>query len=235
VKPFPEFVRLYSGWLWEPGSVLLGVVVGVLPPLVFPFAFSHTPDAYKIWAAVLQFLGVGFVVKDIRDRLQLAGYSFTAWRNSWLARKPTRKEPHVINAPGGASHAAAGSPSLNIHAAAQSVPTLEQRIEMLETNLVALKADMLTRTDDLSRKISTVSDRVRQERKERERQHRLITDAISKVKDHTVGSFRGDIVGIAWVLVGIVLGGVPDKSLIRFADSMHRPVLGPTVEAPLNR
>jgi hypothetical protein len=129
----------------------------------------------------------------------------------WLRRLVGAfREPRhaVVNVPLG-SLSATGSLG-TLKASGSFSPTLEDRVASLEAKLDQLRSDSDTKLQEVKTSISELRQLLDQEATRRER---APTEIESQIADVSAGGVEVEIVGLAWLFVGMMLANMPAEVL----------------------
>ena len=84
----------------------------------------------------------------------------------------------------------------------------QRRIEMLEENLLRLRADMDARFEKQRAKITALEQAMTTERDDRQALSRAMNDTVKKM---AVGRFDYEVVGLIWLAFGMIASCIPDE------------------------
>jgi hypothetical protein len=170
---------------------------------------SDPSAAAMTMAGLLELAGLGLVFWDLVVR---PGEFSTPgiWHNlrDWFRRlvAALRKPPPAVLDIHGASHGHSAD-SADVTVRLQGNATFDERLEHLQLQVEGLEARFREARKELSRDVQNLRDEIAAERKARDGSFAAIQ---ARVKNMAIGNLRWEWVGAGWVLVGIVLGTVPE-------------------------
>lgn len=205
-----QWLRAIAHWLWDgregwgPLLVAVGIVIA---------ASSITKvmdDGLRYAGLILQILGVVTVAIGLRDRRQMfQKLGLPRLFLQWLARFPRcASKPHIISAQGIASASAVGSAyAFGWHGVPDNA-TVEDRLVVLQKNLDTVKQLALDAQKQAQVEAAKLDSKLEAERREREASDRALG---AKLESVGVGNLHLEGAGVFWLIVGIVLGTVPNE------------------------
>jgi hypothetical protein len=204
--------RVLARWIAEPWTFWL-FLFALVVTWSLAFLVGHTPELRaRIIGVILQLLGLVTVAIGLRKMRKLFGRpSLAAWLRDWLSRfllNFRKPEPITITPAPASASGGVGEPTVRISASPSS--TLEERISLLErdVDLLWTSLDRLQKgfTENL-RKLSgrTTHDVLTLKRVDQQLQ--------SQLEEVAVGGLRLEVLGLTWLLIGLVLATLPQESI----------------------
>lgn len=186
-------------------------LAGLVVAFMFGGVYADGPEQRANHAGnFLQLLGVAQVAYGIdRTRRQFGGQGVLASVKDWALRAAKdlfgRRESRTA-----AVTATVGSLSFagEVVAVLIAAPgsSLDHRVEVLEQRVNSIDTRINSIADGLRKDLGVLREELRRERMERQR---VLGQVEARVADLAVGGLELEIVGLGWVLVGIVLTGWP--------------------------
>jgi hypothetical protein len=223
-----------SGWIrraWRVFAVAprhVWVTLGVIAAAYAAgLVVAGTPANHaRIAGALLQTLGLGTVAMGLRNLRKIFGREpFSSLVSGWLRdviglfRRPQRQGVNVSATSGGQVEARSSAEA--IVAPGPDAP-LERRVEILEAKLENLRAKLDQTVQDFSKRLARVRDDVRQERMERVEN---VTTVEKKFEEVSIGGIHLEMMGLTWLLVGVLLGTLPIQALPLCCLGLGREIL----------
>lgn len=210
-----RWIRALGPWLmqaqpvWGPVGVLLLPVVAVflVPESVPP---SNVADRLRYLGLTFQLLGIATVVSGLRARRRLFGRSslverFWAWlkgRPRWGAGSRTYTFTGHVGVTVSASGKAFFWRGVPVEASA------EQRLSVLEANLLVLRTELEDTEKELREQIGKAATAG-----ELERRTRVTADLELRTQIERLGAegLHIEMAGVLWLVTGIVLATIPEE------------------------
>ena len=162
----------------------------------------------RIAGYVMTLLGVVLVARSVRETQTLFGRPTYRERTSaWLKRFPLIfRSRQTIALAGAATLGFSGArATATVRAIAQD-SSLEARITAMEENFRRVDERISLADQAVYKEIDTVRDEIAREKSERQLAH---TTLAGRLEDYSAGGLDGELVGIAWVIVGQAYGSFP--------------------------
>lgn len=207
IKALQRWTYSLFRWLAEPRIFWLTTLVLFLA--VGGAAWQGGEAAHRIAGLVLQLLGIATVVWEIRQTRTLFGRpSILGLAYNWLIQFP-RYRPKVISGTatvhgGGVGLRARGGGWSN----AGSGATVEKRIDTLEKNVERLRKQLGETEQELRKQIKAQASALNEEKETRAKEDKAIRDVL---EDTETGGLRVSLMGVIWVLVGIIMSTIPSE------------------------
>ena len=205
-----QWLFAVARWIWEArrgwGTIAL---VAVIVFAAIPVAKS-LEDGIRYAGMILQILGVVTVAIGLRDKRQtFERPGLVQIFRGWLSRFPKyAPKSHVISMQGVASASAVGSAyAYGWHGLPQN-PTLDDRFAVLEKNLDTVKRLALDAQKQAQEEAARSASRLEEERRNRETADRALS---AKLESFGTGNLHLEAAGVFWLIIGIVLGTIPDE------------------------
>jgi hypothetical protein len=208
-------------WLWEPGRVVLGAAVAVVTPFVIAILWPGSVPALKYFSVLLQFGGVGFLVWDAWERLQMSKASFWSWGKDWWSRFPFRRK--IVFGVGHATLSLEASAAVEVDIALAPQLSTGDRLAQLERSFKLLNEQLKAQSKSFNDELGKIKSALKSEKQQSEQFRGEVTKDVGEVKTYTIGDVRLDIIGIVWVIVGVLLGGFPDEDIQCFSQTVGAP------------
>jgi hypothetical protein len=156
-----------------------------------------------------QVLGILTVVVGLREKLHLFNRpGFTGEIRRWIERRPRwrpRTQTIIVTGIGGVTMT--GGATVSAHGTVSPASSLEIRVAALEAGITALREDLVETKRALDDSISQVKETVGVERRER----RAVVKALRvQLEGLGAGGVNIEVMGVMWLLAGVVLATVPD-------------------------
>jgi hypothetical protein len=189
---------------WFP--MLAWVTVGLLAISAWVI-LTHREPCIRWWGTLLQLVGVGTVLNELRSSLNPFGRSLADDRRALWARRPSA--PYVLTAATGSMHARFGTPFV-LRGSIRPGPgvPLDVRIAALEAQADAIQQNIHTVTDAIAKERA---DRIDSQEREASARSEEISQLRQKASEAIAGSPWSSIFGIGWLAVGVVLGGTSNE------------------------
>jgi hypothetical protein len=204
--------RVLVRWIVEPWTFWLFLLTVAATWLV-AFLLGDTPELRaRIIGVLLQLLGLVTVAIGLRNMRRLFGRpSFAAWFRDWVSRfllSFRKPEPLVITPAPASASTGVGQPTVRISASANS--TSEERISLMEKDVDLLWTSLDRLQKDFAENIRKVSARTTKDVLTLKRVDQQLQNHLEEV---AVGGLRLEVVGLSWLLIGLVLATLPQESI----------------------
>lgn len=169
-------------------------------------------DAARYAGTILQVLGLGTValgighMRKLFDRVPVRTRVWVWFGNLWKAITFRPTTVNIDGIVGFAMPMLLGQLSVDI----KNGPalTVEERIEILEANLALLSKDLDDRFAALKQDLALIDSSVRSESSVRQTADRATEEKIEAV---AIGGIQLEIVGLGWLVAGVVAASVPGE------------------------
>jgi hypothetical protein len=200
-----SYLRDNRVWLWESRFFWLTVMGAAGFPAAV-LAWWPYEQVIRSAGLGLQLAGIGTVWWGIQETRNLFDHpTFLMQARAWLRRRPKYGGRSVaVGLSTGAVAISSGRAAVWSHASADA--TLEQRIGMLEKNLLRVRDDLggfQTKTEE---DIRRQEQAMKQEQQARESADQEIRE---KLKATETGGLYISAMGALWLLVGVTMGTIP--------------------------
>ena len=205
---FLNWLRRLARWFAEPRGFWLFAFVGAAAvglALVIPLPLA---DDLRFAGLALQLLGVSTVLRGLRDRGRLFDKpSVISSVRDWFSRLPPYK-PHSVTlaASGLASATATASMDAVVWRGYREEESLENRFLALAENLDTVHKELDQVSARFANQVGNVQELVQREQSARMEE---ITRVQRKLAELGAGGLNIELVGVAWLVAGIVLATVP--------------------------
>jgi hypothetical protein len=205
-----SYIRTYPRrlWLWLRRAHRVGLFLLVLVPTWAVAAYVlDTARSFTVTGLILQAVGIGLVVIGIGKRVQEHGGvsildRIARWFGSFPQLRPHR---HAIGA--GMS---SGWGMLKGRGRARCAPppanaTLQERVERMEADIEKMIKELDQIWGEIDREVDQLKQSLLSEASERRAEVARLDERITK---SAIGDFDLELVGVAWVLAGLIISGV---------------------------
>lgn len=197
------FIEPWPVWAWIAGigfASLVGMSLGYDPS-------SQVGSA----GATLQVLGLVTVALGLNKTRRLFGRPGLVEKTvAWARKLPAIfRKPKNVALKASAGAIAIGSARASVWVTPAPGASLERRVGAVERNLDQLKDNLQHARAELSQEIQELKSTVSRERKERAEAD---TSHEQKLAELAVGGLHIELVGLVWLLFGVVFGTLPQKS-----------------------
>ena len=174
---------------------LLALVVAIL--------VGAGEQEFRITGLVLQLCGISTIIWGISETRALFGHaSFAAKIKACFQRFPLRRR-HIVFAVGRGDFAATmGKARATVTHNAGPNPTPDARIEALEKNVAAIRAEIAAVERELDEEFRKVRDEIRSEVQKREANDKTLGE---KIEASATGGIHISAIGASWLFVGVAL------------------------------
>jgi len=164
----------------------------------------------------LQLLGVATVIRGLRDRGRLFDKPpLLVSAKAWLGNFPTFSPKSVtLSASGLAMTSASGTLSVDVWRAYRDEDAIEQRFIALAQNLDTVREELSQTATRLADQVGSVQEALRGEQSSREAEIQRLS---RKLVDLGAGGLHVELVGVVWLVAGIVLATVPAELALFFS------------------
>lgn len=209
-----SFIRLI-GWFWEGKLFLLGVGVFVAVITFFCMMPIKPESSIRYSGLVLQVFGLVTVAYEIISKIHVFELpSYWCRFKKWLARCPLVPKKKYVEASFSSGFSISG-PDMNFQVwrGSKLEAPLDERIIAIEANLEMLRDSFKSERKYVDGRLTNLSSAVHQESSDRK-------DADSKinkrVEDLSVEGLHYEVIGLFWLVTGIVLATIPSDVLHLF-------------------
>lgn len=195
-------------WIGDPREFwLFALVVSAVVGLAFLFPIPLV-DGLRYAGLTLQVWGVGTVIRGLRDRGRLFNKpSLVASTRAWIRRFPQYKPRSVtLSASCVGSASAFGSVDAVVWRGYHETDSLEQRFQALAENLETVTKELSRVSTGLERRVGEVRELLQREQTARAEE---VSKIHGKLAELGAGGLHIELVGVAWLIAGIVLATVP--------------------------
>lgn len=208
MRDFLSWLSRIGRWIAEPRGFWLFAFV-VLAAVGFALLIQKPfADELRYAGLALQLLGVSTVLRGLRERGKLfdkPSLVTSTW--AWFSRFPQYKTQTVtLSASAVASATAFASADAVIWRGYRGEEPLEQQFRALVENLDTVRKELDRVSAQLTNQVGKVQERLQNEQSTR-------TDEINrihkKLAELGAGGLHIELVGVAWLVAGIVLATVP--------------------------
>jgi hypothetical protein len=197
----------WAAWLCVVGFAVAWLIGWVFSTWVFS---TGTSGEVRYAGTFLQILGLIVVVVGLRDKLkQFKRPTVPGTVRSWfgrLARAFRRPEPITVQLSGVGAVALAGE--LQARLLLGPGASIEQRVRALEANLAQLQEELNTKVQDMRKRNDRLAEDLRQETEDRKTADRY---AGSQIEEVAIGGWGLEVVGLLWLLFGVLGTSIPDE------------------------
>ena len=202
-RPFLAVVRdAWPTWLALLGLGLATGMAWVAAPTVLA--------AVRYAGTVLQLLGVCVVAIGLSEMRRLFGKpTLVARVLGWLRQLRSvfiRPQPIALQASVASAAAVAGECRV-VRTPRPGAP-LDERVSALESDLASLRDELDAKVGGLRADIRALSDKIKHERRERERADQ---QTARRVEEVAVGGLHLETVGLFWLVMGTLGTSIPDE------------------------
>lgn len=198
-------VALKDAW---PTWLALG---GIALPVTVGWVFSQDVSAAVRYAGTaLQVLGLATVTIGLSETRRLFGRPSLPrkiWR--WfrqLAAAFATPKPITLQVSDAVSVAMTGD--ARVVRGAGPGASLEDRVSVLEENLSRLRDELDVKKQEFRQEIQTVREHIERETQERRAENQ---QAARRIEEMAVGGLHLEIVGLSWLVLGVVGTSIPDE------------------------
>lgn len=202
----------FGAWLAEAWPFWIGAIGVVTACLLGGLGATTADDQVRYAGMVLQVLGVGTVAVGLSSARRLFGRP-SIWQRitAWVRRVPEVIRPKAQVVKGRLS---AELPRLEGEGSgfviSQADGPVEARVEELERAVEAIRHRMSSQKQALSQKVAHVRAGLDEESVGRmESDHEILR----KLEEFSVGGVHLEIVGLLWIVLGVVLATIPREVL----------------------
>lgn len=211
-RPLTFRGRRFGRWLFvEPWPFHLAVG-GVGGCIALGSLFTGEPEAQVRWSGLLlQIFGLGTVAFGLHHTRKLFNQP-SVWDRvrEWITKLPTFFRPprHQDLQAGLAGSSTDGAEATAVQTPAKD-STLEDRVEILEQELEALRSRHRKDLQQVTAKVNQLQQSQRDERRKRIQSYSALDERLESL---AVGGLRLDTVGLTWLVVGVALATVPGEA-----------------------
>lgn len=202
IKAVTDWVRALVCWLSEPKYLWFAIIV-TLAPLVVCILLGPTERIIRMSGLVLQLLGVGTVISEIRGTRKLFNLpSLLTIARCWFARVPRFREqttPISFHATLPAMECLFRGYEMNECGVDASV---EDRLAVLEKNIILTNQRINQTQREMDDAIRDANNALEQEVNKRASEDQSIHD---KLEATGTGGIHISAIGVLWLLVGVTL------------------------------
>jgi hypothetical protein len=204
--------RVLVRWIAEPWTFWLFLFT-IAATWLLALLLGDTPELRaRIIGVMLQLLGLVTVAIGLRNMRKLFGRpSFAEWFRDWLSRfllNFRKPEPIEITPAPATASSGVGQPTVRISASADS--TSEERISLIERDVDLLRTSLDRLQKDFAENLRKLSGRTTQHVLTLKRVDRQLQSQLQEV---AVGGLRLEVLGLSWLLIGLVLATLPQESI----------------------
>jgi hypothetical protein len=206
-----RFVR----WFFEPRTFWLCAFV-IAAVCTFAIALPKPlEDDIRYAGLALQLLGVATVMRGLRDRGRLFDKPpIVTSIKAWLSTFPPYSPKSVtLSASGSATASATATMTAVVWRAYRDGDTIDERFLALARNLDTVRQELSDASTRLSNQVGSVQEALRGEQSSRT----VAIDRLSrKLTDLGSGTLHIELIGIVWLVSGIVLATIPAELALLF-------------------
>lgn len=205
-------------WVCETRPAVI-CVIGIVGCAAVSWLFLPATGAanakLRICGLFLQLLGLLLIARGIRETRKIFGRPGLLERaRGWWRRRPLFNRPRVVNISGvGGIGSAQAFGTASVGRAPNPNATVDERLALLETDVAQIRQQLGETRHELKSEIGAV-------RTETAANIKALTTADEQTKrlleSVSIGGIDLEIIGLVWLIVGVIAATAPDEILNMF-------------------